>query len=263
MAYRVKEVANLVGISVRSLHHYDEIGLLKPDTVTPAGYRLYSDDNLATLQQVLFFKEIGFSLEDIKQILGQPNFDRKHALQVHRELLLKKKERIEDIIRTVDRTITSLEGGIVMKKKEMFEGFDMAEIEAHQRKYAEEAREKYGRDVVDCTMERTSKYANDDWAAIMASQAAIYNKLIAAMEQGPADPQVQAAVGEWRRHITNNFYDCTLDIFRGLGDLYIADDRFTKSIDQYQSGLAQFMREAMHIYCDNEEKSNCADKSNL
>ncbi|MCY9515732.1 MerR family transcriptional regulator [Paenibacillus apiarius] len=260
MAYKVKEVADWVRISVRTLHHYDEIGLLKPDTVTPAGYRLYSDGNLETLQQILFFKEIGFTLEDIKRIVGQPNFDRKHALQSHRELLLKKRERLEEIIRTVERTIVSLEGGIDMEKKEMFEGFDMADIEAHQKKYAEEAREKYGRDIVDRTMDRTSKYGKDDWAAIMASQAAIYNKIIAAMDRGPADPQVQEAIGEWRRHITSNFYDCTLDVFRGLGDLYVADDRFTKSIDQYQPGLAQFMREAMHIYCDTEEKLTPADR---
>src|SRR4051794_6613571 len=112
MPYKVKEVADLVGVSVRTLHQYDEIGLLVPESVNQAGYRLYTERELERLQQILFFREIGFSLHEIKEILDRPEFDRKRALEAHKELLLEKKKRLEDIIFTVDKTIQSIEGGI-------------------------------------------------------------------------------------------------------------------------------------------------------
>lgn len=251
--YKVKEVADLVGISVRTLHHYDQIGLLKPDTVTDNGYRLYSDTNLERLQQVLFFKEIGFSLEEVKEILDSPDFDRKQALQSHREILLKQRSRLEEIIRTVDKTIHSIEGGTEMEKREMFEGFDMRQIEEHKAKYAEEVRQKYDKKTVEESERRTSSYTKDDWQNITKKSEDIYQRIISRMGFGPADPQVQEAVAAWRQHITDYFYECTPEIFRGLGDLYVEDERFTENIDKYKAGLARFMREAMHIYCDRLE----------
>jgi DNA-binding transcriptional MerR regulator len=252
--YKVKEVADMAGVSVRTLHHYDQIGLLQPEAVTPAGYRLYTDKNLERLQQILFFKEIGFTLQEIKSMLDSPGFDRTQALRAHRELLLAKKKRLEEIIRTVEKTLSSIEGGIDMDKEEMFDAFDMSEIKKHQEKYAEEARRMYGKEIVEETEKRTSAYTENDWAAIMARWGEIYHKIIAVMDRGPADPQVQEAVGELRQHITDNFYTCTLEIFRGLGDLYVEDERFTANIDKYKEGLSKFLREAMHIYCDNQEK---------
>jgi DNA-binding transcriptional MerR regulator len=251
--YKVREVADMAGISVRTLHYYDRIGLLVPEAVTASGYRLYSEQNLERLQQILFFKEMGFSLQEIKNILDHPKFDRKQALQVHKELLIKKKERLEEMIKTVEKTIKSIEGGIKMEKKEMFKGFDMSEIEEHQKKYAQEAREKYGKEMVEQVEQRTSTYSKEDWATIMSKWDEIYKKIIARMEYGPEDAQVQEAVGELRQLFTDYFYDCTLEIFRGLGDLYVNDERFTKNIDKYQKGLASFLREAMHIYCDRHE----------
>ncbi|MET3293175.1 UNVERIFIED_CONTAM: DNA-binding transcriptional MerR regulator [Brevibacillus sp. OAP136] len=250
MAYKVKAVAELVGISVRTLHHYDEIGLLKPDSTTPSGYRLYTDENLETLQQILFFKEIGFNLQEIKAILDNPAFDRKHALQSHRELLLQKKQRLEEMIRTVDKTIESIEGGSKMETDKMFEGFSMEEIEKHRETYADEARRLYGKEIVDESEKRTSAYTKDDWESINDQWNDIYQQVIAGMPNGPADPRVQAAVARLRAHITANFYDCTPEVFRGLGDLYVQDERFTKNIDKHHPGLAAFLRDAMHVYCD-------------
>jgi DNA-binding transcriptional MerR regulator len=249
--YKVKEVADLAGVSVRTLHHYDEIGLLTPESVTTAGYRLYSERELERLQQILFFKEIGFPLQEIKTILDSPGFDRERALIAHRELLIEKKKRLEDLINTVDKTIDAVKGGIVMDKKDMFEGFDMTSIEEHQKKYATEARQKYGDTIVDASEKRVSAYSKDDWADIMRKWEDIYRRVIEAMDRGPADPQVQKAVGELRKLFTDYFYDCTPEIFRGLGDLYVTDERFTANIDKYKVGLAAFLREAMHIYCDN------------
>ncbi|MGE5528188.1 MAG: MerR family transcriptional regulator [Patescibacteria group bacterium] len=250
MPYWVKEVAGMAGISVRALHHYDRIGLLKPEAVTPSGYRQYSDRDLQRLQQILFFREIGFNLEEIRGILDRPDFDRGRALRAHRELLTEKKRRLEEIIRTVDRTLKAMEEGRSMEKKEMFEGFDMAEIEKHQAKYADEVRQKYDPKVVAECERKTARYTKEDWAAILARGNEIYRRIADAMERGPADPEVQAAVTEWREHITNSFYACTPEIFRGLGDLYVNDHRFTENIDKVKPGLAAFLREAMHVYCD-------------
>lgn len=254
MLYKVKEVAQLAKISVRTLHHYDEIGLLSPRSISSAGYRQYTDHELERLQQILFFKEIGFSLQQIKGMLDSPDFDRKRALIAHKTLLIEKKQRFEKLIHTVDKTIQSIQGGMEMSQNEMFEGFDMTRIEEHKQKYAAEARNKYGEAMMDKVEERTDAYTKNDWAGIMANWETIYQKVIAAMDRGAADHDVQKAIGELRQHITNHFYDCTPEIFRGLGELYVADERFTKNIDQYKEGLAVFLRDAMHIYCDNLAK---------
>lgn len=255
MAYKVKEVAELAGVSIRTLHHYDRIGLLKPDSVSAAGYRLYSEENLEMLQQILFFKEIGFSLRDIQDILKRQDFDRMHALKKHKALLEKKKNRLAYIITTVENTITSLEGGKKMSENEMFEGLDMAEIKKFQEDYAEEAREKYGKEIVDGTLEKTAKYTKEDWAAILVKQQALWQRIADGMERGSADPEVQEAVDEWRQMITDNYYDCTLEIFRGLGDLYVHDERFKANYEKIRPGLAEFMRAAMHHYCETQESS--------
>lgn len=177
MYYKVKEVADMVGISVRMLHHYDKIGLLKPESISPAGYRLYIDKDLERLQQVLFFKELEFSLQEIKTILDSPGFDKKQALKSHKELLLEKKKRLEKIIKSVERTIDSIEGGTYMSKKEMFEAFDMTKIEDHKEKYAKEVRKKYGNTkAYKESQEKTSGYRKNDWTVIMAKWDEIYKK---------------------------------------------------------------------------------------
>ncbi|QYR21847.1 MerR family transcriptional regulator [Paenibacillus sp. sptzw28] len=254
MSYKVKEVSEWAGVSVRTLHHYDEIGLVVPEAVTGSGHRLYSDGNLERLQQVLFFREIGFSLHEIKRIIESPDFDRKRALAAHRELLLEKKKRLEDIIATVELTLQNADGGMIMSQEELFNGFDMKDIEEHKSKYTAESREKYGDAVMDAVESRTSKYTQEDWARIHERSGQTNAKIIAAMDRGPADPQVQEGVAELRQQITDYYYDCTPEIFRGLADLYVDDPRFTKNIDKNKPGYAAFLREAMIIYCDNLKK---------
>ncbi|MFC7370217.1 MerR family transcriptional regulator [Fictibacillus iocasae] len=250
--YKVKEMAVLSGVSVRTLHHYDEIGLLVPDSSSASGYRLYSKSNLERLQQILFFKELGFGLLQIKEILDQPGFDRKEAMISHKELLLKKKERLENIIKTVDKTIRSIEGGTTMKEKEMFDSFSMEDIRKHEEKYKEEVRKKYDKTIVAESEKKTQQYSKEDWARIQAKSDEIYRTLASRMDHGPDDEVVQQVIAKWRQLITDHFYECTLDIFRGLGDLYVDDPRFTKNIDKHKKGLAAFMRDAMHIYCDRQ-----------
>ncbi len=255
MNYKVKEVSELVGVSVRTLHHYHQIGLLIPSLVNSNGYRLYNQDDLDKLQQVLFFKELEFNLNEIKEIIDSPNFDRKHALKSHRELLLEKKKRLEKIIDSVDKTIEVMEGNRIMDNKEMFEGFDISEIEKHKEKYAKETKEKYGHtDAYAESQKKTSKYTKEDWARVMGRQGEIYNKLVALMDKDPADHEIQKVIDENRQHITNSFYNCTIEIYRGLGELYVCDERFTKNIDKFKEGLAEFLSKAIKVYCDNANK---------
>ncbi|MDB5052156.1 MAG: MerR family transcriptional regulator [Bacilli bacterium] len=254
MPYKVKKVAEIGGVSVRTLHHYDQIGLLIPESITPAGYRLYTDHDLEKLQQILFLKEIGFNLSEIKTMLDNPDFNRVQAMTAHKALLIAKKLRLENIIKTVEKTIESIQGGMEMEKSAMFDAFDMSAIEEHKEKYAEEVKQKYGKEAVEESERKTSAYTKKDWARIMANWEQIYKNIVAAMDNGPSDPQVQKAVGELRQHITDHFYNCTVDIFRGLGNLYVDDDRFTANIDKHKEGLAIFLSEAMHVYCDNQAK---------
>ncbi|SPU05153.1 ArsR family transcriptional regulator [Bacillus tequilensis] len=240
MKYQVKQVSEVAGVSIRTLHHYDDIQLLTPSALTDAGYRLYSDTDLERLQQILFFKEIGFRLDDIKEMLDHPNFDRKAALQSQKDMLMKKKQRMEEMIQTIDRTLQSIEGGKLMNKRDLFAGLSMKDIEEHQQTYADEVRRLYGREAAEETEKRTSAYSADDWRAIMTEFDSIYRRIAARMEHGPGDPEVQEAVGAFRHHICQYHYDCTLDIFRGLGEVYITDERFTDSINQYGEGLAAF-----------------------
>jgi MerR family transcriptional regulator, multidrug-efflux activator len=249
MSYQVKEVANMVGVSVRTLHHYDHIGLLQPEYISPAGYRQYTDENLERLQQILFFKEVGFGLKEIQKILDDPKFDRKKALMEHKGVLEKKKQRLQKMIATVEKTIDSIQGGIKMKGHDLFGGFSMKDIEEHQEKYAKEAEEKYG-EVYRKTQKKTANYSKEDWQNIMSEADTIYKRLAALSDRSSTDEKVQSAINDWREHISTHYYECTVEIFRGLGDMYVADERFTKNIDKYGEGLAAFMKEAIQEYCN-------------
>lgn len=252
--YTIKKVADMAGVSVRTLHYYDDVGLLTPEVSKDNGYRMYSDADIERLQQILFFKELDFGLEEIKSIIDSPGFDRREALTAHKEILIKKKNRLNDLIVTVDKTIDSIERRMKMSKEEMFKSFDMKEIEEHQKKYANEVKEKYGNsDAYRESQEKTSKYSKEDWANVMGRAGEIQIRIAELIDRDPADREVQQAIGEWRQHITESFYNCTPEIFRGLGEMYTADERFTKNIDKYREGLAEFMRDAINIYCDNLE----------
>lgn len=249
--YTIKKVADMAGVSVRTLHHYDNIELLNPEISKDNGYRMYSGADIERLQQILFFRELDFSLEEIKSIIDSPGFDRKNALATHKEILMKKRERLDDLINTVDKTIDSIERGIDMSKEEMLNSFDMTDIEEHQKKYAQEVKEKYGSsNAYKESQEKTSRYTKEDWTRVMGGANEIQIRIAELMDKNPDDEEVQIVIGEWRQHITDNFYSCTIEIFRGLGDMYVYDERFKANYEKIRPGLAEFMRDAMHIYCD-------------
>ena len=253
--YKIKEVSELAGISVRTLHYYDQIGLLAPAHIEENGYRLYDEDNLVRLHQILFFKEMDLPLGSIKNILDDPEFNQLDALINHKKVLIEKKKRLERIIQSIEQTAQAVKGGRGMSKKDMFEPFDMSKIEAQQKQYGKEVKEKYaGTDAYRQSQQRTSTYQADDWQAIERERQQIYQALANLMDRDPADSEVQKMIHEWRMHITNHFYDCTPEMFKGLAEMYIADQRFKENIDQTKPGLAQYMHDAIKIYCINEDK---------
>lgn len=247
MAYTVKAVADVAGVSIRTLHHYDDIGLLRPTSVSHAGYRQYTDPDLERLQQILFFRELGFSLQEIREIVESPTFDRKQALLSHRQLLLEKQRRLQAIIHSVDRSIESLERGTTMDKNAMFESFGDSKLE----EYRAEAKARWGHTSAwKQSEERSSGYSKEDWDEIKAAMQSITEGLAALMDRDPGDAAVQEQIGRWYRHIDRYFYTVTPEMFRGLGDMYVADPRFTATYDKVKPGLAQFKQQAMRVFAE-------------
>lgn len=241
---KVKEVADLVGISVRTLHHYDEIGLLTPEKTTTSGYRQYSEDDLETLQQILFFKELGFPLKKIKEIINSPSFDREEALELHRKALIEKRARLDNMIATIDKTIQHVKGEIEMTDKEKFAGFDFS-----NNPYEQEARNRWGEQAVDESKAKIGRMTKEQQKAMGEEFDAIYKRLAAIRHESPASDEAQAAIKVWYDYL-NKIGNYSLDAFKGLGQMYVDDERFTRNIDKYGKGLAAFMRDAMAIYAD-------------
>lgn len=245
---RVKEVADLVGISVRTLHYYDEIGLLIPVETTESGYRVYSDGNLETLQQILFFKELGFPLEKIKEIINSPSFDRQKALEAQRKMLLERRGRLDKMIGTIEKTIQHSKGEIKMTNKEKFEGFDFS-----HNPYEKEARKLWGDSAVDKSNAKIAKMSTTEKKEFEEKFSAIYKNL-ASLRHLPADSrEAQAAIKEWYV-LLNEMGDYSLEAFRNLGQMYVDDARFTKNIDKFGQGLSKFMRDAMAVYADTNKE---------
>ena len=199
--YKINEVSKLTGVSIRMLHHYDKIGLLLPSKRTNSNYRMYNDDDIARLYQILLFKELEFPLQEIKQILDDEEFDKEEALKVQRNLIFEKKKRLERILESIDDTIENL-GGKTMSKNN-FKAFDYDEVKKHQEKYKEETKKRYGNsDAYKESQEKTSKYSKNDWENIMEEAGLIYEELAKLMDKDPSDEKVQELVQKWRNHIT-------------------------------------------------------------
>jgi DNA-binding transcriptional MerR regulator len=245
---KVREVADLVGISVRTLHYYDEIGLLIPEEITESGYRVYSEKNLETLQQILFYKELGFSLKKIQEIFNSPLFDRKEALEEQYAMLLEKRRRLDKIIRTIEKTIQHSKGEIKMTTKEKFEGFDFS-----HNPYEKEARERWGDSAVDEFNAKIAKFSEFEKKAFTEKFNAIFRNLAAIRHLPPDSKEAQAGIKEWYV-VLNEMGNYSLEAFKNLGQMYVDDVRFTESIDEFGQGLAKFMRDAMAVYADTNNR---------
>jgi DNA-binding transcriptional MerR regulator len=247
--FTVKQLSKLAGVTPRTLHHYDAIGLLKPSRVGDNGYRYYGEESLLRLQQILFYRELGIPLEDIKKIMGRRDFDVLGALQSHKEALRKQVTRLNRLIVTVDNTINHLKGNTTMSDKAYFEGFS----EEEQEKYAAEAEELYDAESVRESNRKWKAYPSAKKEAILAEGKAIYTDMIAAMPRGAADKDVQAIVERWRKHM-DYFWTPNLDQLLALANGYNDDPRFKANFDKMHPQLAEFMREAVEIYVANQKK---------
>ena len=243
--YTVKQLSELAGVSVRTLHYYDEIGLFKPSCVGENGYRYYQDEALFRLQQILFFRELDLGLSDIKAIIEKPDFDLLAALHTHRNALQDKVRRLNDLIQTVDSTILHLTGEVNMSKKKLFQGF----TEEEEKRYAQEAREAYGEEAVNESYKLWNSYSPQQKEQIGAEGQAIYEDLVALMEKGSTSPEIQAVIARWHQHL-RSFYEPSVERLRGLGQLYVEQPDFARNFRELHPNLPEFMREAITHYCE-------------
>ncbi len=246
--YTVKQLADLAGISVRTLHYYDTIGLFKPSVVGGNGYRYYDDAAVIRLQQVLFFRELGFSLDAITTILDQTDFDVLDALHTHRAALRDKVKRLNDLIRTIDSTILHLTGEMTMSDQQLFAGFTPDE----EQRYAQEARERWGAEEVDASYKRWNSYTQHKKDQILAEGGAIYAELVSHMGEGATSPAVQDLIARWHQHM-RYFYEPSVERLRGLGQLYVDHPDFAANFRAMHPDLPEFMRDVITVYCDRLE----------
>ena len=242
----IREFADFTGVSVRTLHYYDEIGLLKPATTDKhSGYRYYDEKSAERMFEIIFLREMDFSLKSIKDILSSPNYNKKEAFRKQKELLLLKKSRL-------DRLISALE------KAEKGE-FDMKslsnnEYENAKNSYEKEVKEKWGHtDAYKESQEKTANYSKEKWNDTTDGLMAVFGEFAEIMKSGKdADSDEAIAIAEkLQTYITENFYTCTKEILSGLGEMYVLDERFKANIDQYGEGTAEYARDAIRNYCKN------------
>ncbi|MFH8805004.1 MerR family transcriptional regulator [Streptomyces sp. NPDC017936] len=244
MSYSVGQVAGFAGVTVRTLHHYDDIGLLVPSERSPAGHRRYSDADLDRLQQILFHRELGFPLDEVAALLDDPDADPRAHLRRQHELLTARIEKLQKMAAAVEHAMEARTMGINLTPEERFEVFGDKDPE----RYAEEAERRWGgTDAHAESQRRAAGYTKEDWQRMQAEVAAWserYGALMAAGEP-PAGEAAMDMAEEHRQHICAWFYECSYEMHRSLGETYVADERFKAFYDSLRPGLAEHLREAI------------------
>ena len=244
MGYSVGQVAGFAGVTVRALHHYDEIGLLAPGGRSRAGHRRYSDADLDRLQQILFYRELGFPLDEVAALLDDPEADPRAHLQRQHELLTARIEKLQKMAEAVEHAMEARKMGINLTPEEKFEVFGDKDPE----QYADEARERWGgTDSYAESQRRAARYTKEDWKRMQAEVAdwgERYDALMAAGEPAAGERAMDMAE-EHRQHITTWFYECGFETHCGLGEMYVADERFKEFYESMRTGLAEHLRDAI------------------
>lgn len=246
MSYTVQELARLAGVSVRTLHFYDEVGLLKPAQLGQNGYRYYAETELLRLQQILLFKELDFPLKDIKTILDSKNFNLKEALLDQKRWIGLKKDRLRRLMQTIDKTLQKLNQQSTMTDDQLYGDLS----DEKQAQYLEEARQKWGHtEAFKQSQERVKRMGKEGLAKVLKAAGELTQAIAREMQAGsPAEsPQVQALIAQHYDGL-RAFYEPTLEMYRGLAQLYIEDARFKANYEKVAPGLAQFMHKSMLIY---------------
>ena len=242
--WTVSELANLAGVSVRTLHYYHQIGLLLPAHIGGNGYRSYGPDELVRLQQILFFRELEFPLDRIRALLDRPDFDAVNAYRDHRRLLVARRGQIDRLIATLDeelakRGAASMHAHDDVRISDRYTNEELADLQ-------EEAKQRWGdTDAWKQSRERTKGYTSADYKRLEDENRARLRALVADMPKGIASPEVQAHIADHRRHL-GAYYDPSDELYRGLGNLYVEDDRFAAYFRAFDPNLPEFLRDAMH-----------------
>lgn len=249
MEYTVQKLAQMAGVSTRTLRYYDEIGILKPARINGSGYRIYGQKEVDRLQQILFYRELGVSLEFIKDIVTAPTFDEVTALREHREKLLNKREQLNQLIANVNKTIESKERSIIMSDKEKFEGFKNKLIEDNEEKYGKEIREKYSDEVVNKSNNKLKNMTKEEYDEITRLGEAVIETLRGAFETGDPSSELAQKAADLHRQWLSFYWDgyCK-EAHAGIAQMYVDDERFTAYYDKQQPGMAEFLRDAIFIY---------------
>lgn len=252
MEYTVNKLAQISGISTRALRYYDTLGLLRPARVRSNGYRIYGQNEVDKLQQILFYREMGVPLEEIKAILNAPGFDKEKALQNHLTTLRQKKEQLEKLIINVCKTIDTMKGGVILSDKEKFEGFKQKLVDDNEQKYGKEVRGKFGDEAIDASNAILKGMTQMQYDTAQKLSGQINETLKAAMETGnPACEEAQRACALHKQWLcvywAEGMYSKQAHI--GLGEMYVADERFKAYYDKIAPGAAEFLRDSLNIYC--------------
>lgn len=248
--YPVGAVARLAGVSVRTLHHYDRIGLLTPSGRNAAGYRIYTLPDLKRLQQILFYRALGFTLDDVAKILAGPGQDAAAHLRRQHRLLREQISRRRGMLAAIEKELEAGKMGIALTPEEQLEIFSTDKVSGE---WAAEAEQRWGgTGAWTQSQRRATAYTKQDWLEIQAEADAINRGFAAAMTAGTsaADPRAMDLAERHRQHITRWFYDCTYEMHRGLAEMYVADERFTQTYDAIAPGLARYMHDAVLANAD-------------
>jgi DNA-binding transcriptional MerR regulator len=243
--YTIKQLADLAGISRRTLHYYDDIGLLKPSCQGANRYRYYDQQAVLRLQQILFYRELGFGLSEIQEILDQPDFNMLDALQEHKRELQQRATRLNRLIETVDNTILHVKGDLNMSDQEIFQAFS----EEQQEAYAQQARVRWDPELVDQSMTLWKSYSPEKKQQVMDEGTDIYTDIHQYMKDGkaPGSPEVQSCLIRWHQHM-RYFYEPNWEMLRGLGQMYAKSPDFRATFEKMHPDLPDFLNESIQIY---------------
>ncbi|WP_349947542.1 MerR family transcriptional regulator [Lacrimispora sp. BS-2] len=250
MEYTINKLAKLAGVSTRTLRYYDELGLLSPARVSSNGYRIYGQKEIDRLQQILFYRELGVSLEEIRNILASKDFDGLLALESHLSALLARREQLNLLVANVEKTIKTMKGEMIMSDQEKFEGFLQKLVDNNERQYGEEARAKYGDETIDRSNTRVLNMSKEQYIELEELTEDLNQTLKAAIEQGdPADELAQKACGLHKKWLCFYWEAYSEEAHKGVTQMYVDDPRFTAYYDKIAPGCAVFLRDAVEIYC--------------
>jgi DNA-binding transcriptional MerR regulator len=249
MEYTVQKLGQMAGVSSRTLRYYDELGILKPARINSSGYRIYGQAEVDRLQQILFYRELGVSLDSIKEIINSSTFDCVQALRDHREKLLEKRVQLESLIANVDKTLASVERGITMSDQEKFVGFKQKLIDDNEKKYGQEIRAKYGDAAVNRSNDKVKSMSQEEYKDLSRLGNEVLEILQAAFKTGdPSSELAQKAADLHRQWLSCYWDNYNKEAHIGVAQMYVDDERFTAYYDEKQPGSAAFLRDAVLIY---------------